>query len=99
MKHMSYHSACSGSAWKRFLSALFILPLLLTLGSCDSPSGGIGKATSSAEINKKFHWKMVTTWPANFPIFQEGAENRSEEHTSELQSRLHLVCRLLLEKK
>src|SRR2546422_2112738 len=28
------------------------------------------------------------------------AENgRSEEHTSELQSRLHLVCRLLLEKK
>src|SRR2546422_7839171 len=27
------------------------------------------------------------------------AANRSEEHTSELQSRLHLVCRLLLEKK
>src|SRR2546422_1703030 len=28
-----------------------------------------------------------------------GMPNRSEEHTSELQSRLHLVCRLLLEKK
>src|SRR2546429_6905900 len=27
------------------------------------------------------------------------ADPRSEEHTSELQSRLHLVCRLLLEKK
>src|SRR2546422_5887782 len=27
------------------------------------------------------------------------AMKRSEEHTSELQSRLHLVCRLLLEKK
>src|SRR2546422_7677117 len=27
------------------------------------------------------------------------ASGRSEEHTSELQSRLHLVCRLLLEKK
>src|SRR3989449_8036409 len=27
------------------------------------------------------------------------AAQRSEEHTSELQSRLHLVCRLLLEKK
>src|SRR2546422_3705962 len=27
------------------------------------------------------------------------AASRSEEHTSELQSRLHLVCRLLLEKK
>src|SRR2546422_3834497 len=35
---------------------------------------------------------------------EEGAggrvvQRRSEEHTSELQSRLHLVCRLLLEKK
>src|SRR5687768_17705746 len=28
-----------------------------------------------------------------------GVHLRSEEHTSELQSRLHLVCRLLLEKK
>src|SRR2546422_8465504 len=28
-----------------------------------------------------------------------GLAQRSEEHTSELQSRLHLVCRLLLEKK
>src|SRR2546429_6004998 len=28
-----------------------------------------------------------------------GWSPRSEEHTSELQSRLHLVCRLLLEKK
>src|SRR2546422_2179930 len=28
-----------------------------------------------------------------------GRGERSEEHTSELQSRLHLVCRLLLEKK
>src|SRR2546422_6789629 len=35
------------------------------------------------------------------PAFRPGAARRprSEEHTSELQSRLHLVCRLLLEKK
>src|SRR2546429_6865140 len=34
-------------------------------------------------------------------LLTETAEqaDRSEEHTSELQSRLHLVCRLLLEKK
>src|SRR2546429_1563662 len=31
--------------------------------------------------------------------FEIGRSVRSEEHTSELQSRLHLVCRLLLEKK
>src|SRR2546422_6113775 len=30
---------------------------------------------------------------------QTEGDLRSEEHTSELQSRLHLVCRLLLEKK
>src|SRR5256884_2544424 len=30
---------------------------------------------------------------------RRGCQSRSEEHTSELQSRLHLVCRLLLEKK
>src|SRR2546422_6184007 len=33
------------------------------------------------------------------PGAEAGKEPRSEEHTSELQSRLHLVCRLLLEKK
>src|SRR2546422_3428389 len=31
--------------------------------------------------------------------FLDLIRERSEEHTSELQSRLHLVCRLLLEKK
>src|SRR2546422_8534164 len=33
------------------------------------------------------------------PSRWRGISRRSEEHTSELQSRLHLVCRLLLEKK
>src|SRR2546429_5130868 len=43
------------------------------------------------------------TWSARcefFGAFSPVPEaERSEEHTSELQSRLHLVCRLLLEKK
>src|SRR5690625_6437802 len=33
------------------------------------------------------------------PMTHTGTNSRSEEHTSELQSRGHLVCRLLLEKK
>src|SRR5207253_9648258 len=33
------------------------------------------------------------------PLYGTGTHVRSEEHTSELQSRGHLVCRLLLEKK
>src|SRR2546429_7190338 len=36
---------------------------------------------------------------ADTPPIRAGSSERSEEHTSELQSRLHLVCRLLLEKK
>src|SRR5687768_4007213 len=32
-------------------------------------------------------------------LAKAAGQGRSEEHTSELQSRLHLVCRLLLEKK
>src|SRR5438876_1710240 len=33
------------------------------------------------------------------PVVKLGGSARSEEHTSELQSPVHLVCRLLLEKK
>src|SRR2546429_2612546 len=35
----------------------------------------------------------------SFASSRSPCRTRSEEHTSELQSRLHLVCRLLLEKK
>src|SRR2546422_1624813 len=36
---------------------------------------------------------------SNAKAIDPSRDGRSEEHTSELQSRLHLVCRLLLEKK
>src|SRR5260370_19833186 len=38
-------------------------------------------------------------WPTGLVGGQDGKGSRSEEHTSELQSHLNLVCRLLLEKK
>src|SRR5690625_5969794 len=44
-------------------------------------------------LDKSF--KFQTDWPEN----SSQPYLRSEEHTSELQSRGHLVCRLLLEKK
>src|SRR5256884_7703995 len=49
-------------------------------------------------------WMLQTrvgkrTAAAAFRIAMQLVDQRSEEHTSELQSRLHLVCRLLLEKK
>src|SRR5689334_24380274 len=42
--------------------------------------------------------KVLPFFAFNSRSFAESSE-RSEEHTSELQSQFHLVCRLLLEKK
>src|SRR5256884_3171991 len=51
-----------------------------------------------AQAFEQEHTALVTL-PAHLPAPYLCHERRSEEHTSELQSRLHLVCRLLLEKK
>src|SRR5690554_7057864 len=55
---------------------------------------------SCKEVNLDVKQKALLTrqnWWQRNGTFVEAA--RSEEHTSELQSRPHLVCRLLLEKK
>src|SRR2546429_5776806 len=45
------------------------------------------------------HSRKVSQPQPSQSLVQSSPHARSEEHTSELQSRLHLVCRLLLEKK
>src|SRR2546422_3474591 len=50
------------------------------------------------ETNHGHHWTK-DLFLRHSHLVIHFAEDRSEEHTSELQSRLHLVCRLLLEKK
>src|SRR5438105_9203248 len=42
---------------------------------------------------------LVFSMASGERVLARGEEKRSEEHTSELQSRVDLVCRLLLEKK
>src|SRR2546422_2631994 len=54
-------------------------------------------------VSSEMSW-LLGSEGANVPIPHRvrslnTIRSRSEEHTSELQSRLHLVCRLLLEKK
>src|SRR5687768_18364627 len=44
-------------------------------------------------------WPDLTSAQRRAALERLASTRRSEEHTSELQSRLHLVCRLLLEKK
>src|SRR3712207_7788955 len=54
---------------------------------------------SNAALAQDLRWdalRCATTRSATAP---SSADTRSEEHTSELQSRQYLVCRLLLEKK
>src|SRR5258707_8845852 len=62
------------------------------------PRKCIGKKVTLKKIidSQKCHLPRVSSYmrPVHF-----GTWHRSEEHTSELQSRQYLVCRLLLEKK
>src|SRR5207247_5103660 len=53
-------------------------------------------------LNDDVERRPVRIWPVETPAGHrrvDEARVRSEEHTSELQSRVDLVCRLLLEKK
>src|SRR2546429_3715076 len=55
---------------------------------------------AKSETESRGHRDSVCATRRQLPRpYPAGAGFRSEEHTSELQSRLHLVCRLLLEKK
>src|SRR2546422_8476871 len=58
----------------------------------------IGSNAHLCEIAVHVALQLAQRIAAEF-LEQGLGQNRSEEHTSELQSRLHLVCRLLLEKK
>src|SRR3712207_7569435 len=65
----------------------------------------LGRAVTTAERRTATEWAS-TPEPKREPLANAwarllwaGSRLRSEEHTSELQSRQYLVCRLLLEKK
>src|SRR2546422_8333355 len=57
-----------------------------------------GHGTVAAHLRQPEH-RLLTHLGIGVAPGDVNRRCRSEEHTSELQSRLHLVCRLLLEKK
>src|SRR2546422_3578886 len=58
------------------------------------------RATSSKSSKNGMSRSSLNFWESEADAPERrSVVKRSEEHTSELQSRLHLVCRLLLEKK
>src|SRR2546422_7144030 len=69
-----------------------------SLRACASLNSSIGTAPS--DLNPTSRMTAVSVTRRTFDLtISPSSMLRSEEHTSELQSRLHLVCRLLLEKK
>src|SRR5437899_8590623 len=65
--------------------------LFRSRGRASRPSIRRARTSTRSSATSASPSSVSTTWP--------GAPRRSEEHTSELQSLRHLVCRLLLEKK
>src|SRR5438045_8023182 len=73
--------------------------------SCSSAFSARGMCNNDSETQARFRWRSQP-WAGPAPAMRTARPRRtnievlrSEEHTSELQSLRHLVCRLLLEKK
>src|SRR5690606_41147113 len=73
--------------------AVIAIPTALILAQ---PDFGTAMLVVASGVFALYLAGMSWVW---FAIAGVGAATRSEEHTSELQSRENLVCRLLLEKK
>src|SRR5690606_41050501 len=80
-----------------FRSRWFITRLSVTLSSAEVASSSM---SSAGPGNTARAMAMRCRWPPDSDAPPSATTvSRSEEHTSELQSRENLVCRLLLEKK
>jgi len=66
----------------KIMKAVCVLLSALLLAACGGGNGGGGAtagAGTKASSSKVFHWKMVTTWPANLPVFETGPERFADE--------------------
>src|SRR5436853_1151451 len=85
-------------------STLFPYTTLFRSVWLDTPRPRAGKTVPLKVLMRTYRGEeIVRTVPLDIPANASGSlsvmVSRSEEHTSELQSLRHLVCRLLLEKK
>src|SRR3712207_7837308 len=88
----------NGSKTARFAS--FASKLTFSSVFAWQPSNYIKHTITSEKERFSGHFERKSTeFTRTAPNQPESARFRSEEHTSELQSRQYLVCRLLLEKK
>src|SRR5438105_12165228 len=66
------------------------------VSSCTCTSQPLNTSTTGSKVSRT---SLSIFPPSLLAPIAGGVRHRSEEHTSELQSRVELVCRLLLEKK
>src|SRR5260370_11802668 len=68
---------------------------------CTDTWGVEVRPNETTEANQPWHWVVIPAMGLCMGeiFYLKDLAQRSEEHTSELQSHLHLVCRLLLEKQ
>src|SRR2546421_2849184 len=82
------------SGWFESPSANIACPAASAWTTLAPPPGTMKPGTLTPSASKNFFSLATRCWP-----YTKVETLRSEEHTSELQSRSDLVCRLLLEKK
>src|SRR5207244_11556841 len=75
------------------------LPIWPAVQPCLSPSSRHSQSALCSSIIKRNKKRPPAPRPSRILSAPNMRRHRSEEHTSELQSPDHLVCRLLLEKK
>src|SRR3712207_7681149 len=75
-----------------------LLAGLLDTDGTVTPSGAVQFAVTNQRLAEDAR-ELIASLGHRVRMTRKRVEGRSEEHTSELQSRQYLVCRLLLEKK
>src|SRR2546429_2335401 len=83
----------------RSVTAIVLGAALLALVVAAPQAQELLRISGSVQWIAGSRMQVMTTSESPIAVDLTQADQRSEEHTSELQSRLHLVCRLLLEKK
>ncbi len=67
-----------------------VIALGIFLIACGSNDSAQEAGRAALDTSKTFRWKMVTTWPANFPVLQEGVEKFAREIEAMSRGRLKI---------
>jgi len=82
----NHHTLRHWRNWAVLVSTL----LLISCGGQEEPTASHQAATPAPSPAKTYDWKMVTTWPPNFPIFQQGVERFVEDLEAMSNGRLNI---------